>query len=152
MSNKRARIAVFCLMPLLAVACASGPAAVTGTEKLHGTWANKEYFGTYWTHTFVLHPDGRDVLFQKTDVDSPTEEGRYAVDRKWTGSDGSTWYHVTWRTSYTPYNAEVAESNKVYSLLRIDSQGNTMEIEDSKMTWPAEFGALGGTHFIYYRQ
>lgn len=152
MSSKRIRMAVFCLLPLLAIACASRPAAATGTEKLHGTWANKEYFGTYWTHTFTMYPDGRETWFQKSDVDSPTGESRYVIDKKWNGADGSAWYQLTIMWSFASYKEEVAKSNKIYSLIRIDPSGRTLEVEDSSMTWPSEFGALGGTHFTYYRQ
>jgi len=150
----RIGIGACCLAALLAAACASAPAsaAAAGVEKLHGTWVNQEYFGTYWTHTVVLYPDGRHALFQKNDTESPTEEGRYTVDKNWVGADGSLWYRLTWRTSYAPYNEEVAAANKAYSLVRIDPSGASFEIESSKMTWAGEFGALGGTHFIYYRR
>jgi hypothetical protein len=150
MSKVRMWAGLCCLLPILAASCVSGPAA-GGPEKLHGTWANREYFGSYWTHTFTVFPDGRDILFQKSDLDTPTEEGRYAIDRKWMDRDGSTWYQVTWRTSYFPYNEEVARSTRMYSLVKIDASGATCELEDSAMTWPKNFGELGSHHFVYYR-
>lgn len=150
MSELKKLIPICCLLPILAAACASGPAA-GGPAKLHGTWTNREYVGSYWTHTFTWYPDGRGIWFQRNDLDTPTGESRYIVDRSWTDKDGYAWYQLTERGSYDTYNEEVAKANKVYTLVRISPRGDIAEIEASPVNWPSEFGALGGHHFVYYR-
>jgi len=152
MLNKRIQIAVCWLLPLLAMACATVTGAAGSAEKLYGTWANKEYFGTYWTHTFTWYENGHEIWYDQKDVDSPTGEGRFVIDRKWTDKDGYAWYRLLESGSYVPYNEEVAKANQLYSLVRINPQGDVAEIEGSKADWPEAFGELGGTHFIYYRQ
>jgi len=139
-----------CLLPMLAVTCATAPGA--GAERLHGAWTNTEYFGTYWTHTFVIYPDERWTWYDRTDTDSPTGESRYVIDRKWTDPQGNRWYWLTARSSYAPYNEEVARATLSYLLAKIDPQGDRLEIETSLMTWPESFGALGNFHYVYYRK
>jgi beta-lactamase regulating signal transducer with metallopeptidase domain len=145
-------VAVFCsLLTLLAVTCASVPRTGAGVEKLHGKWMNKEYFGSYWTHTFVMYPGGREIWFTRTDLDSPTGEGRFAIDKAWVDAEGNGWYNITWRDSYMPYNEDVANASKSYSLVKLTPAGDFMEIESSAMTWPEKFGSLGSHHYVYYK-
>lgn len=149
----RMRIAgILCILALFALGCATTMSAPGGVEKLHGTWANKEYFGSYWTHTFTMYPDGRELWWDQSNVSDPTGESRFVIDEKWVDGQGNTWYRLTERGSYLPYNEEVARANAVYSLLRIDASGKILEGEWSKLASPKEFGALGNTHFVYFRQ
>jgi hypothetical protein len=146
-------LAVFCcLLPLLAITCASAPSTGAGVEKLHGKWMNKEYFGSYWTHTFVMYPGGKEIWFTRTDLDSPTGEGRFSIDKAWVDAEGNGWWHITWKDSYMPYNEDVANATKSYSLVKLTPAGDSMEIETSAMTWPEKFGSLGSHHFMYYKQ
>jgi hypothetical protein len=143
---------VLCILALFATGCATTTSATGGVEKLHGTWANKEYFGTYWTHTFTIYPDGRELWWDQSAVDMPSGEARFVIEKKWMDGQGNTWYRLTERGSYLPYNEEVAKANPLYSLMKIDATGKILELENSKADFPATFGALGGTHFIYFRR
>lgn len=143
-------VPICCLLPILIAACVSGPAA-GGPDKLHGRWTNQDYVGTYWTHTFTWYPDGRSIWFEGNDIDRPTGEGRFDIDRRWVDREGYTWYRLVERGSYDTYNEEVARANKGYTLVRINPDGNVAEMEGNPANWPSEFGALGGYHFVYYR-
>jgi beta-lactamase regulating signal transducer with metallopeptidase domain len=139
-----------CLLPLMAVTLTGAPAA--GTERLVGTWSNTRYFGTYWTHSYTMGRGGKMTWNDFSNDEVPTGEARYLIDRQWEDSQGAAWYFLTAKSSYLPYNEEVAAATISYSLVRVDPSGDRMDMETSLMSWPQEFGALGNFHYVYFRE
>jgi hypothetical protein len=93
-----------CLFSLLTTACASSSETAGKSELLYGTWANKEYVGTYWVNRFVYQQDGKSLVWvEGTPPDKPNNvEGRFTIDKKWGDSKGNTWYRVAGKAAMLP--------------------------------------------------
>jgi beta-lactamase regulating signal transducer with metallopeptidase domain len=141
-----------CLLPLLAITCATSPGAGAGVERLYGSWVNHEYANTYWVYRFDYSPDGSARNFLGKESDTSTQEGRFIIQKKWTDSEGDTWYHVESRWNFGSYNQASANGNKWYDVIRINGRGDTMEIESNQIDFTPEFGAMSNFHYTYYRQ
>jgi hypothetical protein len=121
-------------------------------EPLHGTWANQDYQHGYWTWRFIYGPDG---VSRGWDTGVPSDqpnngEGRYSIDKKWTDSEGNTWYRIAGKGCIAPYSE--AKATRDYGLVKIDVSGKMLEGEWSSVDFPSEFGALGNKHFTYSRE
>ena len=141
-----------CLFSLLTASCASTSETAGKSELLYGTWANKEYVGTYWVCRFVYQQDGKYLVWgDGTPPDKPNNvEGRFTIDKKWGDSKGNTWYRVAGKWSFAPYSE--SKATKDYGLIKISSAGKVLDGEWSTVDFPTEWGSLGSAHFVYYRE
>jgi hypothetical protein len=136
----------------LTMSCAQMPQGGNGREPMFGTWANKEYMSSYWVWKFVYQPDGRALNWHNgKPSDQPNNgEGRFTIERKWVDSEGNTWYRIAEEVCIAPYSE--AKARREYALIKIRVTGNVLEGEWSTLDFPAEFGAFGSKHFVFYRQ
>ena len=140
-----------CLLPLLAMTCATSPGAGTGGSRLFGTWVNRQYESTYWTYKIVYQPDGKELAFEGAPGGAPTVEGRYTVDGTWKDTQGGTWFRVSEKYSFLPFNAEAASGNRWHTLIRMNGAGDMLEVETTQIGPLDSFGTFGGFRWTYYR-
>jgi hypothetical protein len=145
-------VCLCCLVPLLAVTCATSPAATKPDASFYGTWVNKEYEGRIdLSAKIVSDSAGKGLNFEHLSDSQPSEEFEYAVTEAWTDSDGNHWYKTRWTNRSYP----VLPQNPVYkgfSLIRINPSGSVYEEVYSMAQYPTELSPIGGTYGIWYRQ
>jgi hypothetical protein len=151
MSKMKVRIAICCMASILAMSCATAPQPAANAQALHGTWVNKDFVGMTLSYKLV-YQEGTAFSFAGAESDTPTMEGRYTVVKAWKDAQGVTWLQIFSTWGYPPYNAEAAAPNKWYTLISINPGGDTMEIEQNQIDFPAAFGAMGNYHRVFYKE
>jgi hypothetical protein len=147
-------LAAFCiLLPLFALTC-----SLKETENLFGTWVNygkagparyawaDKGLGQEFARYYASSDAGVGRQFGRYLKDLPCSQGRFAIEKKWTDSRGNTWYEVKtkWSSQDVPR----------YSLIRLDSSGNSYESDESSQGYPTAFAGAVGTdmHQMYFKQ
>ncbi len=142
-----------CLLVLpLVMACTSTSMAPSKDELLFGTWVNKELIGSQLVCKFVYQPNGRSISWADGRLpEQPNNyEGRFTINKKWLDSQGNTWYRVAGAACIVPYMD--SKTTKEYGLVKVHSDGKTLEGEWSTVDFPSEFGARGSYHYVYRRE
>ena len=117
-------------------------------ERFCGTWANEAYepepgLTKPWPAKLILNPDGTFVGYQYLIQTGPTTVGSYTVEKRWTDSNGNSWYHVkvTWPTE---------SGTTQYELWKIDMYNSVLEVNWSNIDYPAAIDPKD-MHSVYIR-
>jgi hypothetical protein len=146
-------IGLCCLLPLLALGCATRAAVVKADDPLFGTWINEEYGGISKgteAQKCVIFSDGRELDYQTMSDADPEWEGRFTIEEKWVDEEGNHWYKTSWTANYYPYRKE--ESWKGFGLMRVNASGTILEGVSAEAGYPEELSVIGGAYGVYYRQ
>ncbi len=145
-------VCLCCMVPLLAVTCATSRAAVRPDDPFYGTWVNKEYEGRAdLAAKFVSDQPGKGLMYDHLSDSKPSDQAEYAITEAWTDSDGNHWYKTRW----TNWSYPELPQNPVYkgfSLIRINASGSVYEEVWSMAGYPEELSPIGGNYGIWHRQ
>jgi len=144
-------VCMCCMVPLLAVTCATSPAAAKPDDSFYGTWVNKEYEGRAdLSAKLVNYPGGKTLNYTHLADSEPSEEAKYTFTEAWTDADGNHWYKARWTSSYpsTPQKTEF----KGFSLIRTNTSGSVYEEVWSLAGYPKEMSSIGGTYGKWSRK
>jgi hypothetical protein len=119
---------------------------------MFGTWVNRELYGTYFSWKLTFDSQGKAWNFRGNEEGPPSEEGRFVIEKKWIDSHGNAWYQIRSQWGYLPYNDAAASANHLDILAKVSADGTVLEYEQSVIDYPSEFGALGGRHFVMYKE
>jgi hypothetical protein len=118
-------------------------------ERFCGIWVNEDYEpkpGELKPFAkFTMNPDGTYISYQFVMQSGPTGVGTYTVKKRWTDSDGNSYYLVkTWSHLSGVTN---------YELWRIDKYNSIFEFNYSNNEYPEAIDpkAKHSTYRIYYR-
>lgn len=149
-----------CLLPLLAVTCATKPYAAQADEPLYGTWVNEEYANLGLVRRnvsdvkYVFTDGGKFFPYTSMSDAEPTFEGRLSFDEKWTDNQGNVYYKAvqTWR--WYPYDeGKPFPPGSVHNVLyRINVAGNTLETVCNQLKYPEDFSDYAGWYMVHHRQ
>ncbi len=145
-------VCLCCMLPLLAVTCATSRAAAKPDDSFYGTWVNKEYEGrTDLAAKFVSDTAGKGLMYDHLSDSQPSEEVEYAITEAWTDAGGNHWYKTRWTNRSYPATAQTP-AYKGFSLVRINPSGTVYEEVWSMAQYPTELSPIGGTYGIWHRQ
>jgi beta-lactamase regulating signal transducer with metallopeptidase domain len=145
-------VCLCCIVPLLAVTCATSRAAAKPDDSLYEIWVNKEYEGRVdLSAKFVSYPTGKTLLYDHVSDSEPSYEGTYTITEAWTDSDGNHWCKVRWTNKDYPATPQ-AQEYKGFSLCRTNASGTVYEEVWSMAQYPTELSPIGGTYGIWHRQ
>ena len=146
-------VCLCCIVPLLAVTCATSRAAVKPGASLSETWVNKEYEGRAdLSAKFVDYPaSSKTLLYDHLSDSEPSYESTYTITEAWTDSDGNRWSKVRWTSKDYPVTPQ-GQVYKGFSLCRTNASGSVYEEVWAEAGYPEELGPIGGTYGIWYRQ
>lgn len=141
-----------CLVPLLALTCATGPGVRTD-DPLLGTWINEKYDAGNAERAarIVSTSDGRQLDYRHIGDTEPLYEGTFVVEEKWVDAEGYHWYKIH-------FAGKCCRRGNPYSkntLARVNPAGTIREANYSGYGgYPdvAEFGRTGPGYSILYRQ
>jgi hypothetical protein len=86
-------VCLCCLVPLLAVTCATKPSLVKTNDPVFGTWINPAYDGEKdRPGKWILFPDGRELDYIYIADTQPYAEGRNIIKEAWIDANGDRWY------------------------------------------------------------
>jgi hypothetical protein len=144
-------ICLCCIVPILAITCATKPEVVKEDNALFSTWVNAEYEGKApaFSAKFVTFPDGRQLDYLKIADTTPEWESRFTIEETWIDAEGNHWYKSRWTTDYYPYKEA---RFKGYGLIRISASGTVWEGVGAEAGYPEELSPIGGQYGIYHRQ
>jgi len=119
-------------------------------ERFCGTWANENYsrvsgLGAKWIYnpdgTFLSYSDVLDI-----GVGGTAYVGTYTVEKRWTDSEGNSWYNVI---AYF----QLKDMATWYLLFKLDKYNAVLEVEYSNIDFPTEIDKKDShtTYGIYYR-
>jgi hypothetical protein len=118
-------------------------------ERFCGIWVNKDYEPEPGESKpgakFTMNPDGTYIVYTFIMQSGPTGVGIYTVEKRWTDSDGNSYYHVkTWS-----HLTKVTQ----YELWRIDKYNSIFEFNFSNNEYPESIDPKDKhtTYRIYYR-
>jgi hypothetical protein len=120
-SKKRIVIAASVMIAAAALAGyakAGGPYKPVPNEEIYGVWTNDEYVQGKELVKVVMKPEGRYEQYNRYDDPKPYLQGKFVIEKKWTGDDGSTLY---WIKKYM-------RSGGRFELARVNSDGSTYEL------------------------
>jgi len=117
-------------------------------ERFCGIWVNEDYEPTPGVMPppakFTMNPDGTYLNYQYIMQSGPTGVGYYTVEKRWTDSDGNSWYHVI---------TDAFFRDITYELWRIDKYNSVFEFSFSHNDYPDAIDPKDkhSTYRIYYR-
>jgi len=139
------------------------PVTFRGAEKLFGMWqrpnlsalqqdnlhARGEVGAAYigdpvsLTERYAWNEDGTGYIALLTLPGVPARRCRFVIEKKWTDTEGCTWYHIQARWSGMPF--------LLYTVIRLHPSGDLFELTDSPLGYPARFLGLPGDekHRVY---
>ncbi|MBN1838137.1 MAG: M56 family metallopeptidase [Spirochaetales bacterium] len=127
-----------CLVPLLALTCATRPPVLEAEDPLVGTWVNEDYdkaqhVERHMVGRFVVFPDGRELGYRRIGDTDPVWDKRFVVEEPWIDAEGYRWYKMHWTSQGCS-----SGSDKVWS-------GNTLaRINPAGTIWEAKYSGYGG--------
>ena len=143
---------ILCLVVLIILgSCATmkSPDKLT-YERFCGTWANKDYepkpgFIAPLFAKRIVNPDGTFLGYPYLIQTEPARVGLYTVEKRWTDSDGNSWYHSK---TYWPIEATIQ-----YELWKVDKYNAVLEINWSNIDYPTAIDPkdMHSDYSIYYR-
>ena len=142
-------VAIFFFASCTTTGDENGAVTPGGTPTLVGTWGNPDYDGAVGgplgkavitdngdgTFTFVAYDTVSDTEPLATMIKTVTDEG--------TDSEGNLFYKA---------DGPQVEPAYVYSLIKIHSDNQTMEVDSSEVDYPTEIDLDNDYYGIYYRQ
>jgi hypothetical protein len=119
-------------------------------ERFCGTWANEAYepepgFIAPLFAKWIVNPDGTFLGYDYLIQTGPARVGFYTVEKRWTDSDGNSWYHLK---SYWPI-----EATTQYELWKVDKYNAVLEINWSNNDYPTAIDTkdMHSDYSIFYR-
>jgi len=145
-------VCLSCLLPLLAVTCATGPkATVKPDDPLFGTWVNAEYEGNAeFSAKMVIYPGGRELDYDQVSSTELEWEGKFSIEETWNDAEGNRWYKG--RGTWWDPTAKYMGQGDWYFLHKIKPGGTTLESVSSQAGYPEEMGPIGGFYGTWSRQ
>jgi beta-lactamase regulating signal transducer with metallopeptidase domain len=145
-------VCLCCLVPLLAVTCATGPkAAVRPDDPLFGTWVNAKYEGNAdFSAKMVMSPDGRELDYDRIASTEPEWEGNFNIEETWIDAEGNHW-HKGRGTWWDPTAKHMGQADW-YFVHKINPSGTVLESVSSQTGYPEEMGPLGGFYGTWNKQ
>ncbi len=121
-------------------------------EKLYGSWMRDNGPELCEDFKYAWDANGTGHRFASVLPEIAAAEGRFIIDKKWTDSQGYTWYEVRSKWSNRASSLKRDEQRE-YTLIRLDPSGANYEAADSPTGYPKQFsGPLGGDkHQVYKR-
>lgn len=84
---------LFCLLVVLGLAgCVSAKYVPQPHEEFYGTWINEKSVNAFHIQKLIISPSGTKEYSNVSDSLPSVEVKPDQVDRKWTDSEGNTWY------------------------------------------------------------
>jgi hypothetical protein len=118
-------------------------------ERFCGTWANTAYEeGPTLTRPFakiIYNPDGTCLRYTDMDYAGPAIFGYYTVEKRWTDSEGNSWYLIERNMTQT--------QRTFYDLSKLDKSNSVLEIQSSNIDYPTEINPKDwhSQYRIYFR-
>ena len=118
-------------------------------ERFCGTWANSAYQeGTGQLRPaakLIFNPDGTWLRYQEMEYAGPAVFEYYIVNKRWTDSEGNSWYHIETNMTQT--------QRTFYNLLKLDKSNSVYEIQSSNIDYPTEINPNDwhSQYRIYFR-
>ncbi len=139
----------------LAVMVIAGSCATTHNpdkmvfKRFCGTWANTAY--AKGTEDFrpvakiIFNPDGTWLRYTEMDYAGPAIFGYYTVEKRWTDSEGNSWYLIETYMTQT--------QRTFYELSKLDKSNSVWEIQSSNIDYPTEINPNDwhSQYRIYFR-
>jgi len=150
---KTKTVMLFCILCLAALLILGSCATTMKTtekmiyEKFCGTWVNTKYDGVSIPPVkLIFNPDGTWTSYWRLHESSSFGRGNYVVEKRWTDSEGYSWYHVMW-------TEPLFESLTAYMLFKLDKYNTILEYNYSGSEYPEEVGpkVKYSDYRIYYR-
>jgi hypothetical protein len=115
-------------------------------ERFCGTWANSNHDGKGPMAKLIDNPDGTFTYYTSLSGTGSSNRGAYTVEKRWTDSDGNSWYHLK-----ATYPADPSSTD--HDLIKIDNYNWCMEIQFSGSSYPAAIDPNDkhSSYYIYYR-
>jgi beta-lactamase regulating signal transducer with metallopeptidase domain len=137
----RAVTLAFCLLSPLVLLSVS----LRGADRLSGAWQERSAAAEACADRQTWNEDGSGSMAFSVLPDVPAALWRYLIEKKWTDSGGSIWYHIRLRCSGMP--------SVLYTLVRLDPAGDSYEMTDSPLGYPDGFSGPPGNekHRVYTR-
>ena len=144
---------ILCLAALIILgSCATmrSPDKLT-YERFCGTWANKTYGGgeSATGAKWIFNPDGTFVGYTNildTGMAGTSIYGTYTVEKRWTDSEGHSWYNVE-------IDYAIQGFGPWYILYKLDKYNSVLEGAISNIDFPAEIDRKDKhtSYVIFYR-
>ena len=119
-------------------------------ERFCGTWANEAYEPEPGSSEpslakWIVNPDGTFTGYEYLIETGPAVVGFYTVEKRWTDSDGNSFYHVKVYVVIT--------DGTRYELWRIDKYNAVWEVQWSNIDYPAKIDPKDkhSSYHIHYR-
>jgi hypothetical protein len=136
-AEARAFVVFLCCLAALAIAgCATRKVTVKANDPLYGTWVNRDVDeGKERGYAkSVMTPDGRELFYRHIADTEPAVEGAFTIEEAWIDRQGYRWYKIS--ESYWPFGADGATKGKMFSLVKISPDGNTIESAGQETGYP----------------
>ena len=137
---KTKTLMLFCILCLAALIVLGSCATTSNPDKMVferfcGTWANPAYaskpgLDVVLPVKIIANPDGTYIEYKAIDYAGPTRTGYYTVEKRWTDTEGNSWYHIK---HYFPY-----VQRSWYNLSRVDRFNLIWENQFSNIDYPTE--------------
>lgn len=118
-------------------------------EEFFGTWVNPELRSPVYARKLRCYPWGLIEWYNEVDGTVYDWRGTSTTVEKWTDDAGNTWYR-----NFERWAIKDAYGNTVYNLLRVSSDGQTLEYIWAGSDWPnpAEMDPNLNTTYVKYRR
>ncbi len=145
-------ICLCCLMPVLAVTCATSPVVLEEGDPIFGTWVNEEYDQSARSSFYgrvVVFPDGHEFDYKHIIDTEPVWENWLTFEKVWIDEAGNHWYKINFVGWVYPSGAGKEEG---FSLLRISADGRTSESVMAQYGYPDDITPLGPSYRTMHKQ
>ena len=152
--------AVFLLSLVLAACATTGAASGVSPaqkyfyvpavgEEFFGTWVNPELRSPVYARKLRCYACGLIEWYNEVDGTVYDGRGTSTVVEKWTDETGNIWYR-----NFERWALEDAYGSTVYNLLRVSSDGQTLEFVWAGTGWPnpADLDPDQNTTYVKYRR
>ena len=116
-------------------------------ERFCGTWVNTEYEGKSDPPVKrIFNPDGTITYYNNLHNTLTYLSGTYTVEKRWTDSEGNSWYHVkeAWSTDPTSTGYMLFKLDKYNTILEHNRSGTKYPDAINPKDWHSDYR-------IYYR-
>jgi hypothetical protein len=117
-------------------------------EKFCGTWVNTEYEGRAGDPPVkrIFNPDGTATAYSNLHNTFTYWRLTYTVEKRWTDSEGNSWYHVkeAWSTGGTARGYMLFKLDKYNTILELNLSGTKYPDAIDPKDWHSDYR-------IYYR-
>jgi hypothetical protein len=116
-------------------------------ERFCGTWVNTEYEGKDSPAVKeIYNPDGTCTTYSHLHETTTYSRGAYSVEKRWSDSEGNSWYHVKMTWPIEPMGTG-------YLLFKLDKYNSILEYNYSGTGYPTEVDPKDKhtSYRIYYR-